>query len=217
MKATRTAIPWPECSIRRASVNSFGYGGSNLHLVLEEARFPAGPRHISSYIGDQDDFFSDEEDSMRPFTLIFSANDEKSLRSYCKAICDHLINPRVRVKLTDLAYTLSERRTQHFHRAYVVARNTDLDENSFVFGKKSSTAPKIGFVFTGQGAQWPQMGKDLLEGFPLTRPILQELDEVLQSLADPPTWSLLSKSILSSVFAFLTRQANFLIPGARTI
>lgn len=177
-------------------MNSFGYGGSNLHVVLEEACLPHGPRHVSSYLNDGDEFLMDEEqDSERPQTLVFSANDEKSLKSYIKTISNHLINPRVKVNLADLAFTLSERRTKHFHRAYVVTQNTELDENSFVFSKKGVEAPRIGFVFTGQGAQWPQMGRGLLEIFPETSAILEELDDALQSLPDPPKWSLVGMFI----------------------
>lgn len=48
-------------------------------------------------------------------------------------------------------------------------------------------------MFTSQGAQWPQMGKQLLQSFPWTRVILTELDAVLQAQADPPNWSLLTE------------------------
>jgi acyl transferase domain-containing protein len=48
VKATRTTIPWPNNSVRRASVNSFGYGGSNVHAVIEEAPAHHRPRHTAS-------------------------------------------------------------------------------------------------------------------------------------------------------------------------
>jgi len=108
-------------------------------------------------------------------------------------VSDHLINPSVSVKLPDLAYTLSERRSRHFHRAYVVSQSTDLDEGAFVFGKKNTDSPRIGFVFTGQGAQWPQMGKAIIETFPIAKTLIRHLDDVLQKLPTPPAWSLLSK------------------------
>jgi acyl transferase domain-containing protein len=65
--------------------------------------------------------------------------------------------------------------------------------NDFVYGKKNAELPRIGFVFTGQNAQWPQMGKALIETFPSAKLILEELDEVLQSVRDPPSWSLIRK------------------------
>ncbi|CAD6449305.1 eb0964f1-27a5-46b6-9504-99d5323d2a22 [Sclerotinia trifoliorum] len=193
VRATRTAIPWPESSIRRASVNSFGYGGSNAHVILEQPKFSDGPSHVSSYLSDSDELTLDEDNSEHPYTLVLSANDKASLKANIKALCDHLINPRVKVNLEDLAYTLSERRTRLWHRAYITTQNTEIDENEFVLGKKNPDALRIGFVFTGQGAQWPQMGKDLLQFFPWTRAILKNLDDALQSLPDPPTWSLVNE------------------------
>ncbi|KAJ8062819.1 hypothetical protein OCU04_008077 [Sclerotinia nivalis] len=156
VKATRTAIPWPESSIRRASVTSFGYGGSNLTL--------------------------DEDDSEHPHTLVLSANDKASLKTNIKALYNHLINPFVKVNLKDLAYRLWERRTRLWHWAYITTQNTDIDENEFVVGKKNPEALRIRFVFTGQGAQWPQLRKDLLQFFLWTRII---------SLPEPPTWLLI--------------------------
>lgn len=134
-----------------------------------------------------------EDKASQPYTLVFSANDAKSLKSYCKAICEHLSSPSVAIKLSDLAYTLSERRSRHFHRAYVVTDNTNINEGSFTFGKRNTDAPKIGFVFTGQGAQWSQMGKGIIETFPVAKSLINRLDRVLQDLPKPPSWSLLSK------------------------
>ncbi|GAW26928.1 putative polyketide synthase [Rosellinia necatrix] len=66
-------------------------------------------------------------------------------------------------------------------------------QEEWTVSKKGSQTPTLGFIFTGQGAQWPQMGKDLLRFFPWTREILQELDDVLRNLAHPPSWSLISE------------------------
>ncbi|KAI0179034.1 hypothetical protein GGR52DRAFT_588832 [Hypoxylon sp. FL1284] len=192
VKATRTPLPWPECDVRRASVNSFGYGGSNVHVIVEQAQPVDEPAHTTSYISEDDDFFMDDEETERPYTIVLSANDNDTLRTNIKALYSHLLNPRVRVNLADLAYTLSERRTQLFHRAFLTTRSVEFDENAFTIGKKGSEPPRIGYVFTGQGAQWPQMGKDL-QLFPGTRAILEELDTVLQALPDPPKWSLINE------------------------
>ena len=193
VRVSKATIKWPSVPLRRASVNSFGYGGSNAHVIVDETSAlieSYRSRHVSSYGVDSDYFFA-EEDTQRPRVLLFSANDDISLKSYIKSIVRHLINPRVCIKLHDLAYTLSERRTRHFRRAYVVAKDLDFNENSFQLGRITPNAPDIGFVFTGQGAQWSQMGKGFIETFPIARLLLKSLDNVLQGISNPPNWSLL--------------------------
>lgn len=182
-------------------------GGSNAHVIVEQASAEYQPRHVSSHLSADDD---DEEDDLddvnssssgsdtaaRPSLLLVSANDATSLQAGIQALGDHLANPRVRVKLADLAYTLSERRSRLWHRAFTTTASTEFVEHakSWTAGKKSGQDCRIGFVFTGQGAQWPQMGKDLLRYFPsLVRDVLDELDRVLQSLREPPKWTLLQE------------------------
>jgi acyl transferase domain-containing protein len=100
----------------------------------------------------------------------------------------------VAVKLPDLAYTLSERRSRHFHRAYMVADSININEGAFTFGKKNTDAPRIGYIFTGQGAQWSQMGKGVIETFAVAKSLINRLDHALQALPNPPSWSIFSKS-----------------------
>lgn len=173
-------------------MNSFGIGGSNAHVIVEEVNPEATIHHVSSYIKESSEAGIEEAETTRPYSLVLSANDAASLERNIKALCTHLLNRRVKVNLVDLAYTLSERRTSLFHRAFVSTQTIDLNENDFILTKRSSQEPKVAYIFTGQGAQWPEMGKNLLEAFPWTRSILQELDEVLQAQPDPPKWSDLS-------------------------
>ena len=136
-------------------------------------------RNVSSYVAQEDGFFADDEVSTRPYILAFSANDDKSLQNYTNTIRSHLVNPAVSVKLRDLSYTRSERRTHRFQRAYAVVHKASLDESSLVFGNKSPEAPRIGFIFIGQGAQWSQMGRQLVESFPAAAMLMKHLDDVL--------------------------------------
>ncbi|KAK6063593.1 beta-ketoacyl synthase domain-containing protein [Seiridium cupressi] len=197
IKATRTLIPWPKEALRRASVNSFGIGGSNAHAIVEAAKAEDRLNHVNSYRNTDDDFMlgdDDDDENTNPMhTLVMSANDSASLAANIRSLCAHLINPNVKVDLADLAYTLSERRSRLFHRAFVSTRTTDLHENQFTLAKKSPKAPKVGFLFTGQGAQWPRMGQALIDAVPWVRSTLEDMDMVLQSLPGPPQWSLVSE------------------------
>lgn len=164
--------------------------------------------HCFSYIPGEEGLFEEQDIPSQPVTLVFSANDKKSLKLYVKALSDHLINPNVQVKLPDLAYTLSHRRTRHFHRGYLVTQDPmNIDQGKLVVGKQGLNAPRIGFVFTGQGAQWPKMGKALLDTFPSGKVLIKKLDAVLQSLPENhrPPWSLLG------MFGVSTRLSQSLI------
>ncbi|KAI0970360.1 putative polyketide synthase [Xylaria arbuscula] len=194
VRATRWTIPWPShTGLRRASVNSFGYGGSNAHVVLDQV--PSEKQgFVSSFSDDlDDDFLATEKEVSRPYVLVLSANDDKSLKAYVESLRKHLLDPRVSVEIESLAYTLSERRSRHFHRGYVVTKGLSLQPDSFTYGKKKSETPKIGFVFTGQGGQWPRMGRSLLSNFPIALETINRLNNVLRGLLHPPNWSLVDE------------------------
>lgn len=188
ISACRTSTPWPVVPFRRASINSFGYGGSNAHVIVDEAK-ELGHHHVSSYLKEEDDLVV-EESAVRPYLLAFSANDENSLESQFSALDKHISDPAVSVKLRNLAYTLGDRRSRHYHRGFTISTNIDLDKQSFVPGRIREKSPQIGFIFTGQGAQWPQMGKGLLETFPIAARTIKYLDQVLASSYEAPSWTL---------------------------
>ncbi|KAK4062498.1 uncharacterized protein Triagg1_9984 [Trichoderma aggressivum f. europaeum] len=206
VRAIRHKIPWPAAPFKRASVNSFGYGGSNAHVILEEPKvlLPGWEdTHCSSYAEGASLFDDDDEEEgmsshpsqgQRPFLYAFSGNNEASLKANVKALKNHLTNPAVKVSLADLAYTLNLRRSRHFNRGYMVSSAAPVDELALVTGKQMASDVKIGFIFTGQGAQWPQMGKAIIEAFhPHASEIIAELDQALQSSVAPPKWTLLEE------------------------
>lgn len=97
--------------------------------------------------------------------------------------------------MVDLAHTLGTRRSNLAQRGFaLVGQKTlkeDLQPDRFqkaVAGVYSKLP--VAFIFTGQGAQWPQMGKELLEEFPSFRRSIQELDAVLQTLLEKPEWTI---------------------------
>lgn len=230
VRASRPSMLWPSVSnsYRRASVNAFGYGGSNAHVVLDNTQHfidqggvpleKIWQPHASSYV-DPAQMLSMLVGSSsgtrgrpskgllpkqrRPQLLVFSANDQDSLKRQIDALSAHLLDPRVKVKLTDLSYTFSQRRSRHYHRAFLLAyptktghvNNIAPELSKFANTPAAQAAIRIGLVFTGQGAQWSQMGAGLVAMFPQTAQLLQDLDHVLQQLPEDlrPKWSLLKE------------------------
>lgn len=190
IRVSRYATPWPKVPFKRASINSFGYGGSNAHVVVDEAG-ALGSHHVSSYVSEDDDDLFEESNSVeKPHLLLFSANNEKSLAGQLEGLDKHLSDPAVGVKLRDVAYTMGDRRSRHYNRGFTITSDSQLDVHSFVQGRVGEGQPKLGFVFTGQGAQWPEMGKELVQGFPIAANTVRHLDQVLQRAYDPPSWTL---------------------------
>ncbi|KAF2844391.1 ketoacyl-synt-domain-containing protein [Plenodomus tracheiphilus IPT5] len=202
LRASRTMVQWPKgWMIRRASVNSFGFGGANAHAVLENA--------TSSPHEDEDE----EADMTAPKLLVFSANEPSSLMSYAKTLSNHLLNPTVSIDMDHLAYTLSDRRSMLYYRAFTITqlKKPSLTADDLVTGKQAPSPPRIGFVFTGQGAQWSQMGAELVSNFAIARRTIGELDEALKSLPEPPAWTLLEE-LTSARSGEALRQPEFSQP-----
>ncbi|KAF2758542.1 putative polyketide synthase [Pseudovirgaria hyperparasitica] len=191
VKPSRFSIRWPDVPFRRAGINSFGYGGSNAHVILDEASPGLITSHVRSFLIDEDNQFEDVRPASRPYIIFVSANDQDSAHSICSALRKHLSNPAVRVELRDIAYTLSARRSKHYYRGYAIAKNHMFKVQDFRFATALPSPPRIGLVFTGQGAQWSEMGKSLIETFPVAKKCIHELDGVLRTLPHGPSWTLL--------------------------
>ncbi|KAL1618724.1 Type I Iterative PKS [Neofusicoccum ribis] len=171
------ATPWPKNRPHRVSVNCFGAGGANSHAILESA---------SSYIGHSVSNGVAKHSSAH--ILVFSANQPESLdamvRNYRGYVDSH---PN---STADLAYTLARRREHLRHRVYVVVDSPQILEDVPIMKGKAGSVPSITYVFTGQGAQWPEMGKSLTETFPIVSETIQQLDSFLATLKCPPQWTI---------------------------
>lgn len=207
VRVSRTALPWPVDTKRRASINSFGFGRANARVIVEAPEYLLGdqaPTYKSTFVKTQS-LFDDNNDGhasnrdrdippIKPKVTVLSAEDETSLEASIKRLSSHLLNLSVQVNLIDLAFTLSERRSKLYYRAYTLATDTgQVTPHAFQHAIPLGPELRVGFIFTGQGAQWSAMGKQLLEAFPLARRAVEELDIVLQSLPQPPPWSLVSE------------------------
>ena len=89
--------------------------------------------------------------------------------------------------LSDLAYTLANRRDHYECRTFAI---TDGEEPlvTQASAKVKASEKSLVYIFTGQGAQWAEMGKKLIDDFPSVRAGLAEMDDILSQCADPPSW-----------------------------
>ncbi|CAK1367605.1 unnamed protein product [Cercospora beticola] len=160
---------WPEDRADRVSVNSFGIGGANGHVILESARMwttstpvesvepLAGPTHL----------------------LLLSAAHEKSLADLKKSYESMLLKrPLV---LHNIAHTLSARRQHHQYRTFCVATEQS-DNVSFYSTARASKRSQLVFVFSGQGNLYPGVARELVQANMIFRKTLRRLDDVLDNL-----------------------------------
>lgn len=183
---------WTQYDARRASVNSFGYGGSNAHVILEEYRPDSA---LSSVSASQQSALAPI--SERPYLLPITSHSDQAGALMAEKIKQYLQAKGESIQVADLATTMSTRRAMHDTRSYAIGANPraiaeNLDEIPS-FTTASTQSPRLGFVFTGQGAQWAGMGKQLINLSPLFRQTLERCDAVLQSLPDKPDWSVVAE------------------------
>lgn len=120
-----------------------------------------------------------------PRLLSVSAASAKSLQKRIDDLNDY-IKSRPGC-LDSLAYTLTYRRQHLAYRSYCVTHNLD-SPLQFSAAQKAEESPSVVFVFTGQGAQWPGMGRDMIQRCGSFHQDIIEMDRVLQSLQEPPEW-----------------------------
>ncbi|TLD23971.1 hypothetical protein PspLS_06415 [Pyricularia sp. CBS 133598] len=191
------AVPWPatEASPRRASVNSFGFGGTNSHAIVESYPLAQGTQGARESV---------------PLPFVFSAATKASLKRMLALFGDFLSPQQIPLDLTahDLAFTLNSRRSALSCRAVFAARgledlankirdtisNPDWQPTATVSEGKNVRhgAPRILGVFAGQGAQWPGMARRIIDDVPFVQQRMAELEGHLEDLPgqDAPSWSL---------------------------
>ena len=168
------AVPWetPNGVPRRAGVSSFGIGGTNAHVILEEA-----PE-------------LDASGPSRPWQLLtLSARTPTALDEAAKRLAVHLeANPGL--PLADVAFTLREGRRAMPHRRAVVVREGE-DVGRIVGGKTpertvagvvEGETRSVAFLFPGLGDHYPNMARGLYEAEPVFRAEVDRCAHILKSL-----------------------------------
>ncbi|GAM82786.1 Beta-ketoacyl synthase [Dothideomycetidae sp. 11243] len=220
LKVVTDLEQWPPSLVdgpRRISINNFGYGGANAHVILESAdpwtlapdmdlEATNGNGH-SNGDGYSNGYHPADNTTDQSKILIVSARDERGcqqmiadLKAYLAKQVSFGQEDSVQL-LENLSYTLGERRTLfQWVAAHQVRLEKDksleaviqaLESPRFKPGRRPSTSPRIGMIFTGQGAQWYAMGRELLRSYPVFRRSIDDAEAYLCALG--ADWSLLEE------------------------
>ncbi|CAG8974567.1 hypothetical protein HYALB_00004363 [Hymenoscyphus albidus] len=180
------ATPWPQGRHERISVNSFGVGGSNAHLIIDSAA--SFVLHPDGNAKADEAAPSTSETLNPPQILVYSANSTQSLKDMTAQYRKYLVNMPDDVSLSNVAYTLANRREQLPLRTFTISSKDNPGLPSPT-PPTSSKTPVLVMLFTGQGAQWPQMARELFGANQVFRDTIRSLDHHLQELGPlSPTW-----------------------------
>lgn len=202
LQVPQTLTPWPETDEPAiAGVNSFGFGGTNAHVVLEEAPAanPASARTCEE----------------KPYIFPISARSTEALKNIAAIYKELLETNGSAQDLHDLCYSASTRRTHHSYRlAAVVNSKEELTDRLRAFLKEepqpglsvvqevqnhdlikgATAALPVVFVYSGMGPQWWGMGRQLLEKEPVFRQAVEQVDRLLKQYG---SWSVLNEMLKS--------------------
>ena len=190
--------------MRRVSVNNLGFGGTNAHAVMEEA--PETTVTSDSHEVLDGPHLQNGNESITPLLspngnihrlFVITAHGEASLKRQRENLMSYLLKRRddtAENLSQDLAFTLGQRRSLLPWRIALAAATTEgliaQLESSDKVPMRASKAPKLGFVFTGQGANWQGMGQELFKDYPVFSSAIVAADRHLTSLG--ASWSLIS-------------------------
>lgn len=201
-----------------AAINSFGYGGTNAHALLQAHRAPSP---ATSRVGLK---------SPDLHLLPLSARSKAALVDLAKAYKEQLLHSEDK-SFYDLCYSAALRRGHHDHRAALVAGNREamaaqlqhFVEHGDGPGISSAAVPAKGqkpvFVFTGMGPQTWSMGRELFLHEPVFRDFAEKCDRIFQRVAG---WSILAEMLRDEKSSRISetqiaQPANFVIQAGLAV
>lgn len=192
LKVPKKMIDWPETYPRYAAVNSFGFGGTNAHVLLTSApdvSIRSQRKKKSVRTGDE--------------VFCLSAPSQESLKTYAQECQNILFTEKWDpFTLHQICGALLKRKSRFPYRLSLVIDTKEKIYNgltTFLRGESASgmttaqtkhQAHKIAFIFSGQGPQWWGMGRELMEEEPLYKQVIEECHNILSKYSE---WSLLDE------------------------
>ncbi|KZL86980.1 beta-ketoacyl synthase domain-containing protein [Colletotrichum incanum] len=211
-------VPWPQAPAGqplRGSVNSFGFGGTNSHAIIE--RYEPSihnevAKHFTPSLETPTVSTAPAYDAEAPsvgLPLVLSAKSQKSLVAVVQSLRDFMVSTDK--SADEVAWNFYAHRSALTYRTAVSADSRDgfiaaLDNLLTKAGTSSN--PELGVrakldggevkilgIFTGQGAQWSGMGRKLFHSNSIYRNTIENLEKVLKRCPHPPSWSLVDELI----------------------
>ncbi|KAH6080707.1 hypothetical protein HBI67_026930 [Parastagonospora nodorum] len=193
-------ISWPDDPLR-ASVNNFGYGGTNVHVIMEAYSCDQIREDTNGKNGN----CNEKIKAQTPLSYVYlvSSKEESGVQAMSQTLAKYIrMVEGNKAQANDnyapaLAYTLTKRRSRFPYTAAVRAGSLDqlatrLEDPHITVRKAPTDNCRIGFVFNGQGGQWHAMGRGLVDAYPAYKQAMERADWTLQHLYHAP-WSLMEE------------------------
>jgi myxalamid-type polyketide synthase MxaD len=217
LRVKTTLGPWPsQAGAALAGVSSFGFGGTNAHVVVKEAPRSDSGMHDAARE-------TENRDAESTYLLPLSARSPTALQSLAQRYQECLIDPESTAAPYDLCYGASARRSHHECRLAVTGKSAaQLAEGleAFLRGearpglssgrKPSDRRRKLVFVFPGQGSQWFGMGRTLLKQEAVFREVVERCDRAMRPQGD---WSLLAELTANDAARSRLNEVDVLQPA----